>query len=429
MFKILVVSNIYPFPADTGKKIVMNGFLDYFHSRFGENSVEWIIISNKNIEEKNISSVGFHNVDVPSSMRRLLSVFFYSFILRRKSIQESILYTPALGEMVCNEIKKSKPDLIMFDTIRAAQYGLPVGYKGDAFLYMDDLFSVRYEKMLNVLRNGDAENMNVLGNFSNFIPRIIRPAVQKLKFFQKYLLGLEKKLTEKSEIQTSENFPLNILLNAEEVALMKARSPGTHVVRAKPILPKPASNSFLRKYDGAFTFIFIGVLNYAPNELAILKFLKEVVPNVIEKCPEFRLRIIGKHASDELKDVVSCFSENVVLEGFVPDLSDALATCCGMLIPLTFGTGIKLKTLEALSYGVPVISTSVGTEGIPLQSGKDCFINDNFDDFLGLMVFLKDRKNNEMMSENAKKFFEENYSKEVIFSEYDQMFKKYLLQN
>lgn len=428
MFKVLVVSNIYPFPADTGKKIVVNGFIDYFHSRFGESSVEWLVISNKNIEEENISNVVFHGVSVPSSMWRLLSVFFYSFILRRKSIQESILYTPALEKMVCDEIRKSKPDLIMFDTIRAAQYGLPNGYEGDAFLYMDDLFSVRYGKMLNVLKNGNAENMNVLGNFSNFIPAIIRPAIKKLKFFQKYLLGLEKKLTERSEIQTSGNFAINILLNSDEVALMKVRAPQTHVVMAKPILPKPASNSFSRRYDGGFTFIFIGVLNYAPNELAIMKFVKENVPEIIKTYPDFRLRIIGKHASDELKNVVGYFSENVVLEGFVPDLSDALATCCGMLIPLTFGTGIKLKTLEALSYGVPVVSTSVGTEGIQLQSGKNCFINDNFCDFFSSMIFLRDQKNNEIISKNAKKFFDENYSKEVIFSEYDKIFRKYLFK-
>ena len=423
MKKILIVSSVFPFPADTGKKIVLGGFLKYFKFRYGDQNVEWLYVGNE-LPDSVKSSLRFHVINLPSSFLRLLSVFRYALFGRKKSIQEAILFTDKLARSVRSKIRTIQPDLIMLDTVRAAQYGVPDEYMSRSFLYLEDLFSVRYQRMLDALHLDSVERLNVLGNFATFIPSFLRPLIQNSRIFQRGLLGLERKLIERSEIAFSMRYPLNILLNADEVKLLLMRSPQAHVMLAKPVLPSPAPDSFKRRYDKSFSFVFIGSLNYAPNEVAMLAFIESALPMIVVAAPDFRLKIIGKHASDKLKAEIEKFPNHIQLMGFVPDLTEVFATCCGMIVPMTFGTGIKLKTLEALSYGVPLISTSIGVEGIPVVNGTHCLIENDLTKFPQLMLSLRDINLNELLSLEARNYFVMNYSQVHVFNEYDTMFQQ-----
>jgi glycosyltransferase involved in cell wall biosynthesis len=423
MPKILIVSSVFPFPADTGKKIVLGGFLEYFKSRFGQHNVEWLYVGNE-FPAAASSLIRFHAVHLPSSFWRLASVFRYALIGGTKSIQEAILYTDQLASAVRSQIIAINPDLIMWDTVRAAQYGVPDEYMGRSVLYLEDLFSERYKRMLDSLNRGGVDKLNVLGNFTAFIPGFLRPLAQRFRVLQRMLLKLEKHLIERSEVAFSARFKWTILLNNDEAKLLSKRSSQAHVMAAKPILPSPARDSFRRRYDGGFTFVFIGALNYASNEAALMAFVDQVLPLIVKLAPQFKFRIIGKNASEQLIAKLDQFPRHIQLEGFVPDLTGVFATCCGIIVPLTFGTGIKLKTLEALSYGVPLISTSIGVEGIRVTHGRHCIIEDDLAKYPQWMISLRDLDRNESFSREARDYFSANYSKDRVFIEYDAIFRK-----
>ena len=112
--------------------------------------------------------------------------------------------------------------------------------------------------------------------------------------------------------------------------------------------------------------IVVSYLARDENHKAALWTLKRVWPHVIERRPDARLRLIGGGARDELRQAVVQVSagSGVELAGFVDDLDAEYAAAAVALVPVLQGAGVKFKTVEALCHGVPVVTTTVGAEGI-----------------------------------------------------------------
>ena len=81
-----------------------------------------------------------------------------------------------------------------------------------------------------------------------------------------------------------------------------------------------------------------------------------------------------------------------------------------MIVPITIGSGIRMKILEASSLGVPFVSTSVGAEGLPVENGKNCFIADDKEMFVNCILKLQDTTIQEKFIENAHTMILEKFS-------------------
>jgi glycosyltransferase involved in cell wall biosynthesis len=120
---------------------------------------------------------------------------------------------------------------------------------------------------------------------------------------------------------------------------------------------------------GPPTALFVAHLARDENDRAASWLLTEIWPTVLARCPRARLRIVGAGASEQLERLVAeCPS--ATLAGFVDDLEPEYAAAWACVVPLRHGAGVKFKTLEALLHDVPVVTTSVGAEGI---DGPDLF--------------------------------------------------------
>jgi glycosyltransferase involved in cell wall biosynthesis len=100
------------------------------------------------------------------------------------------------------------------------------------------------------------------------------------------------------------------------------------------------------------------------------------------------------------------------VEGFVEDLDAVFRESCAMVMPLLLGSGVKIKTLEALSRGLPVISTDFGVEGIPVTNAFNCVIENDIDRYPQLMLDLTDLDYNGAISRKAREFYFKHYSRE-----------------
>ncbi len=120
--------------------------------------------------------------------------------------------------------------------------------------------------------------------------------------------------------------------------------------------------------------LFIGNLAHRPNEDAVLFFMREVYPRLRQSLPNVRLDIIGDNPSPA---IAAYNSDEVRIWGYVPDVEPYLRDRRVFIAPLRFGAGIKGKVGEAMSHGIPVVTTSIGAEGFGLTHGLDVMIGDD----------------------------------------------------
>lgn len=131
--------------------------------------------------------------------------------------------------------------------------------------------------------------------------------------------------------------------------------------------------------------LFLGSLDWRPNLDAVALLLDRIFPAVLAREPRARLSVVGRRPPDAL--VRRCRAlAGVELHPDVSDVRPHLASSSVMTVPLRIGGGSRLKILEALACGLPVVSTRVGAEGLILEPGRDLVVVDTPEDMAGALV-------------------------------------------
>lgn len=154
--------------------------------------------------------------------------------------------------------------------------------------------------------------------------------------------------------------------------LFQAMAPGVRV----NVVPNGVDGDALAGYAAARkggALVFTGVLDYPPNEEGILLFLGEMYPLIRQRIPEATLTIVGPSPSAE---ILRHTSAHVTVTGWVPDVRPYLAEAAVAVVPLYAGGGTRLKILEAMALGAPVVSTTVGCEGLEVRHGEHLLVAD-----------------------------------------------------
>lgn len=160
------------------------------------------------------------------------------------------------------------------------------------------------------------------------------------------------------------------------------------------------------------TLSFVGPDDNQPNVVGLKWFLDNCWEKLKAQEPAYRLKVIGRWNEAHIEDILSCYPD-VEFVGFVDSLYDALKGTT-MIVPITIGSGIRMKILEAAGMGVPFVSTSVGAEGIPLSDGKDCFLTDDPATFIKDIIKLQDNSLRDTFIANARRLVKEHYSLDAL---------------
>ena len=120
--------------------------------------------------------------------------------------------------------------------------------------------------------------------------------------------------------------------------------------------------------------IYIGSMDWYPNEDAVAFFADEVLPRIQEKVPAVHFSIVGGNPSARVQKLAE--REGIIVTGRVPEIKPYFAEATVFVVPLRIGSGTRLKILEALAMGKAIVSTSVGAEGLDLKDGEEIFIAD-----------------------------------------------------
>lgn len=413
---VALISAVDPYPTDAGKKVVLAGFVDYLAEQHGPANVHYIKVG---AAPQAQFPVRLHVVPGPNRAAVLANIATKVFT-GRSSLQEAFLGSSRTAGSIRRILDEIGPALQIYDTVRMAQYASDA-VAAEQICYLDDLFSERYDRMLQAAQRYGDINISPLGNFAEHVPARLRPLATN-RLGQTLLLRVERSLVRRSEDRTVRRFNRCLLVNAEEAAILTERTgaPASRVRSVPPLVATPSSA--VRRYDGAAEFVFLGLLSLPHNDDGLRSFLRTVWPLVLDRLPGAQLRVIGREARPELLELASTLSASVTVEGYVADLGDALAGVAALVNPLRFGSGIKLKVIEALSRALPVVSTPVGAEGIASGPGTGILVATEPAELAELLCSLTDPAHNAELSDQARGHFAASYSRAAVFSAYDSAF-------
>lgn len=162
------------------------------------------------------------------------------------------------------------------------------------------------------------------------------------------------------------------------------------------------------------SIVFTGALDWRPMQEAVVHFLEEIYPRVREKTPDATATIAGRHPPDWLRQIVAEHPDTRLLAN-VPDIRVPLREASVAIAPIKSGSGSRLKILEALAIGRPVVATRVGAEGLGLEHGKHLLLADEPDEFAENVCRLwQDELMYEKLRANGRAIVEKNFGWDSI---------------
>ena len=168
--------------------------------------------------------------------------------------------------------------------------------------------------------------------------------------------------------------------------------------------------------------LFIGSMAYQPNEDAILFFLNQVWPELCPKYPQIKLNIIGR---DPTPAVQKLAGDSVQVSGWVDDVRPYFNNSSVLIVPLRSGGGTRLKILEAMACGLPVVSTRIGAEGLDITDGENILLADEVDDFAeAILRLFNDQELMNRLRWNGRRLVEEKYEWKLIANKLEESYRR-----
>ncbi len=169
-----------------------------------------------------------------------------------------------------------------------------------------------------------------------------------------------------------------------------------------------------KPYKQRNNFVFIGNFFHKPNVDAVLQLKKHIWKRIRKQIPNAELHIYGAYANQQIKDLNNK-KDGFLVKGFTESATDVIADAKVLLAPLQFGAGLKGKLVEAMLYGTPTVTTSIGAEGIGNHKNWNGFITDDFNVFAEKSVKLySDEQLWKISQQKGVAIVNDNFSK-VIF--------------
>jgi glycosyltransferase involved in cell wall biosynthesis len=273
--------------------------------------------------------------------------------------------------------------VVHFDTLGLAQYRPFVGDCG-AVLNHHDLESAmmarRASTELNVLR-------------------------------RHYWQGEARKLRD-AEQKWCPKFEANLVVSSEEEALLTTALPGLRTI----VVPNGVDTTYFkpRPDRGGRTLLFCGSLDWYPNSDAMKFFFDAIWPRLTSRLPHVRVYVVGRHPPHWLQHL-SAIDPRIQVPGFVDDVRPYFNDASLYVCPITEGGGTRLKILDALAMGVPLVATSFACSGLGLQDRRHALLAETPDDFVNqIQVLLSDTALRVRLAAAGRELVERLYSWGVI---------------
>ena len=229
-----------------------------------------------------------------------------------------------------------------------------------------------------------------------------------------YLWHQARKL-ERLEQEICHQFDVNLAVSELDAQLLLSRDPRAHF----HLVENGTDTSYYEPAAGSEeprSLIFAGSLGWYPNVSAVQFFVREIWPSIKQQCPGAHFCVAGQRPSESLLQWLMEDPDIVVVPS-PEDIRPWIARAALFVCPMLDGGGTKLKILDAMAMGKPVVSTSIGCEGLAVSPGKNILVADTPEDFAtAVHNLLEDPVTRQRLAAAGRKLVEDQYSWDVIGS-------------
>ena len=167
----------------------------------------------------------------------------------------------------------------------------------------------------------------------------------------------------------------------------------------------------------------IGSLDWAPNQEGLIWFLNQCWPKILTKYPELKFYVAGRNAPEWFERRL--YGKNIVYMGEVEDAYEFINSKAIMVAPVFSGSGMRIKIVEGMALGKPIVTTSIGTEGIATTTGENILIADEAPAFIAAIEsLLEDRKLFDQIGKSAIDFVQKKFDNLALATELVEFYSK-----
>jgi polysaccharide biosynthesis protein PslH len=202
----------------------------------------------------------------------------------------------------------------------------------------------------------------------------------------RWYAGGEWRRLQRFEATACERATVTLVVSEEDRALLAPLAPKASIV----VYPIGVDTAFFAPQERVAepnTILSIGTMYWPPNVDAMVYFCGEILPLIREKYPKITVNIVGPKPVASIVQL-GVADPNIHVTGFVDDVREFAKTCGVFIVPLRSGSGMRVKILTALAMGLPVVSTTVGAEGIEVVDGTHVLLADTPRDFADAVLSL-----------------------------------------
>lgn len=354
--KILFIANRFPYPPFRGDKLKIYNLCKRLSEK---NEVHLITFTEQKSDLQYLDKLSpiFKRMEIVH-LPKLQSLFYSALGLFQKlPLQVQYFKSNEFASRLKQLLAEEKYDAIHVQHIRMAQYAIP--YK-QYFRILDlpDAFSLYWQRRKEVPRS----------------------------LLSRMLDNIESKRVIKYEEYVLNEFNLNLVCSQEDQEFLIK----THHVSNIELLPNGVDTQQFKpgKHDYSHneTLLFTGNMDYDPNIDAVVYFVDEILPTIVNAFPNVKFVIAGQRPIDKVKALDN--GKNVFVTGFIPDLSETYNSASVVVAPLRFGAGTQNKVLEAMSMGIPVVCSNIGFKGLGINDGEGAFMRLGASDFAEQVIKL-----------------------------------------
>ncbi len=382
--KVLVISNKPPYPAIDGGCYAMGKFEQLLRMSF--ESVYYFALSTPKhpfIEDANPEywkrDINFFTefIDTKIQNKHVLKYFAGS------SIRAARFYCTDIEKKILSIIKEHKIEIVFFESIYSAVYLKPVK---------------QIPSIKTFIRSHNIEHQ-IWEKYFETMPR----GLKRLAFRS------ETSRLESYEEKCYETVEGNIFISENDLKFYKESSRkenGTYI----PVQMEVKASIQNLQQDGLKLF-HIGAMDWLPNVEGIEHFIIHTFPSILSKYPKTELHLAGKAMP---KDFYKYQSDHIFIHGEVENAQTFIDKFDVLIVPIESGSGIRIKVLEAMASGKPVISTQQGINGIMAQNKKEYLLVHDTNSWLNAVEYLNDNRNYTHIASEAIKLIENNYSENAL---------------
>lgn len=366
---LFMILSRFPYPLDKGDKLRAFHQLSYLSKFF---QVELIILESKPKSNENRTPVEalchqIHYLPVSNTARYSQSLWSW---FRGEPIQVGYFYSRAVHRSMKDLFSQHYPDVVYFQLCRTAKYHTI--FKGRKVLDFQDAFSMNYERL--------AQTSSLLWRW--FYAR-------EARCMQRFERGIREQFNATTIISATDrdsiHADIQVIPNGVDIEFFK---------------PMP-------KVNKSFDLFFVGNLSYHPNQQAVHLLLHDIFPKVKQQLPMATLHIAGADMPEEFRKY---HGDGVHISGWVDDVVLAYNQASLFVAPLFSGAGLQNKVLEALSCGIPVLTTPIVNASLQATPNQEIFLAEAITDFADRIIHLL--QNTQLLDdcgEAGRYFIEKNY--------------------